>query len=441
MKNIMRKRKGACGCRAECARGGGHVDAEQNVQEEGGPVDEEHNVQDDGGQMEDAFDPDIDDYIVDPDYDVWDDDDDLLTELRSTGQLDEESSVPVNGMNTMFNQHRAESDYIASDDNNTASDSDGQTGTRFNRFDEQAARANPSFTEGMLFDNRHQFKMACREWGIVNKNNPDYTNFHVTSAYLADSFLEEFRNNPDYTPEQFKGKIQRELKQNIPIQKARRARRMALDKLDGDEDGQYEKIYDYRREVLRTNPGSTVEFKEPRGKFQGMYVCFDAMKRAFRNGLREIVCLDGCWLKGKYGGQLLSATGIDPNDCMYPLAMAWVKVENIESWTWFMELLKADLHLGNSSVFMSDKQKGLINAVKELFPYSEYRFCWRHLWSNYRSTFHHQHLKPLIWNIGIASYKSKYVAAMKVLEDSHSEAYEWISARSRVHWSRYYFGT
>ncbi|XP_050233427.1 uncharacterized protein LOC126681914 [Mercurialis annua] len=171
--------------------------------------------------------------------------------------------------------------------------------------------------------------------------------------------------------------------------------------------------------------------------------------------------------------------------------MSWVKVENTESWTWFMELLKSDLHLGNITVFMSDKQKvitlsqqlvlfladynvqlmlvktlgisvddrfivkgsivdhsimlvhmqGLVNAVKELFPYSEHRFFWRHLWSNYRSTFHHQHLKPLIWNIGIASYKSKYVAAMKVLEDSHAEAYEWISARPRVHWSRYYFGT
>ncbi|XP_050228745.2 uncharacterized protein LOC126677966 [Mercurialis annua] len=85
--------------------------------------------------------------------------------------------------------------------------------------------------------------------------------------------------------------------------------------------------------------------------------------------------------------------------------------------------------------------QGLVNAVKKLFPYSEHRFCWRHLWSNYRSTFHHQHLKPLIWNIGIASYKSKFVAAMKVLEDSHAEAYAWISARPREHWSRYYFGT
>ncbi|XP_050217730.1 uncharacterized protein LOC126668585 [Mercurialis annua] len=30
-----------------------------------------------GGPVDDAFDPDLDDYIVDPDYDVWDDNDDL----------------------------------------------------------------------------------------------------------------------------------------------------------------------------------------------------------------------------------------------------------------------------------------------------------------------------------------------------------------------------
>ncbi|XP_055960864.1 uncharacterized protein LOC130015184 [Mercurialis annua] len=149
--------------------------------------------------------------------------------------------------------------------------------------------------------------------------------------------------------------------------------------------------------------------------------------------MRQIVCLDGCWLKGKYGGQLLSATGIDPNDCMYPLAYAWVKTENTETWMWFIGLLSVDLHLTNAAVFMSDKQKGLLNAVKELFPYSEHRFCWRHLWANFRSTFHTQHMKPFIWNIGTATYKAAMDRAMKALEDKHDAGYKWIKERDRKH--------
>ncbi|XP_050216210.1 uncharacterized protein LOC126667282 [Mercurialis annua] len=470
----------------------------------------------------------VEDYIVDPDYDIWDDDDDLITELRSTGQYFEEGpdaqhedDVDVGSSQRSGGRPRGESqaefrpggvdrtihpeaddqeeevdsDYIASDDNNTASESDGDGRVKFRMFNEEKEMENPTFKNGLQFVNREQFKKACRQWGIKhryqlhfpvnektrvrakcfdksdnvpkcrfeifaskqNMSDPDdetflvktlnlvhtcpkrRSNFHMTSAYLAESFLEEFRANPDYNPEQFVAKIARELKQKISVQTARRARLRAVRKLEGDEDGQYAKLYDYRREVLRTNPGSTVDFKEPRGKFAGMYMCLAGMKNAFRNGLRQIVCLDGCWLKGKYGGQLLSATGIDPNDCMYPLAMAWVKVENTENWTWFLELLKADLHLGNRTTFMSDKQKGLIHALDALFPHSEHRYCWRHLWANFRTTFHLQHLKPLIWNIGIATYTSKLNAAMKVLENTHTAGYNWIEERSREHWSRAHF--
>ncbi|XP_050222525.1 uncharacterized protein LOC126672615 [Mercurialis annua] len=350
-------------------------------------------------------------------------------------------------------------------------------GENFNVFDEDHDQEGPTFSVGMLFNDREQFKKACREWGIhhmyqlhfpVNKitrvrakcysktkctfyvfasklhlKDPDDNtfrvktldlchscpkvskNFHLTSAFLADKYLEEFRNDPEYKSEVFVKKIQTELKQSISIQQARRERRAALDKLEGDEDRQYAKLYDYKREVLRTNPGSTVEFKEARGKFQGMYVCFDGLKQAFVNGMRQIV-----W--------------IDPNDCMYPFAYAWVKTENTDTWMWFIELLQVDLHLTNATVFMSDKQKlfyikGLVNAVKKLFLYSEHRFCWRYLWANFRSTFHTQHMKPFIWNIGTSTYKAAMDREMKALEDKHDAGFQWIKERDMKHWCRALF--
>ncbi|XP_050233517.1 uncharacterized protein LOC126682005 [Mercurialis annua] len=487
------------------------------------PTEEELHHSHEWVEVED-WDDDLDEYIVDPDYDILDGDEDLTTELRSNGQLPEENEEneeneqdEENEENIGASQNRAggrpkgkaqfesggvdrtihqdtvggDSEYVESDGNRSISDSEEEGGEDFNVFDEDHDHEGPTFSIGMLFTDREQFKKACREWGIhhryqlhfpVNeitrvrakcyskskckfyvfasklhlKDPNDNTfrvktldlrhtcpkvskNFHLTSAVLADKYLEEFRNDPEYKSEVFVKKIQTDLKQSISIQRARRARRAALDKLEGDEDRQYEKLYDYKREVLRTNPGSTVEFKEARGKFQGMYVCFDGLKQAFVNGMRQIVCLDGCWLKGKYGGQLLSATGIDPNDCMYPLAYAWLKTENTETWMWFIGLLSVDLHLTNAAVFMSDKQKGLLNAVKELFPYSEHRFCWRHLWANFRSTFHTQHMKPFIWNIGTATYKAAMDRAMKALEDKHDAGYKWIKERDRKHWCRALF--
>jgi hypothetical protein len=72
--------------------------------------------------------------------------------------------------------------------------------------------------------------------------------------------------------------------------------------------------------------------------------------------------VDGCHIKTKYKGILLTAVGIDPNNCIYPIAQAIVEVECTSSWEWFLTTLKEDLNITNTSPFtiMSDKQKVLV---------------------------------------------------------------------------------
>lgn len=64
-------------------------------------------------------------------------------------------------------------------------------------------------------------------------------------------------------------------------------------------------------------------------------------------------------MKTKYGGILLTAVGIDPNDCIYPVAFAVVEVESLVTWKWFLETLKEDLGIANTYpwTIMTDKQK------------------------------------------------------------------------------------
>jgi len=57
----------------------------------------------------------------------------------------------------------------------------------------------------------------------------------------------------------------------------------------------------------------------------------DAYKRGFMAGCRPIICPDGCHIKTKYRGQLLTAVGMDPNDCIYPIALTVVEVESLAS--------------------------------------------------------------------------------------------------------------
>jgi hypothetical protein len=88
-------------------------------------------------------------------------------------------------------------------------------------------------------------------------------------------------------------------------------------------------------------------------------MCLDASKRGFLEGCRPVIFLDGCHIKTRYIGQLLCAVGIDPNDCIFPIALAAVEVEDTVTWTWFLDTVKADLGIVNTTpwTIMSDKQK------------------------------------------------------------------------------------
>ena len=77
--------------------------------------------------------------------------------------------------------------------------------------------------------------------------------------------------------------------------------------------------------------------------FERMYVCLEACKNAFVTTCRPLIGLDGCFLKGEFGGQLLSEVGKDGNNQMFPFAYVVVESENYSSWKWFVDLLIANL--------------------------------------------------------------------------------------------------
>ncbi|MFQ6633317.1 hypothetical protein Gotur_010589 [Gossypium turneri] len=127
-----------------------------------------------------------------------------------------------------------------------------------------------------------------------------------------------------------------------------KAKLRALELTKGAHKAQYEKIYEYLLEVRTQNKGTTIICYLDNRLFQRMYVCLQACKDSYRAGCRRIVALDGCFLKGYYGGYLLAAVGIDTNNGIYPLAYAAVESEKQASWLWFLELLAIDLEIVSS---------------------------------------------------------------------------------------------
>ena len=80
-----------------------------------------------------------------------------------------------------------------------------------------------------------------------------------------------------------------------------------------------------------------MENENAKPKFKRMYIRYNAQKFDFLGGCKPFVRLDGCHLKGRFGGKLLSVTAKDGNNNIFLVAMAVVEQENKDNWIWFLE--------------------------------------------------------------------------------------------------------
>lgn len=55
------------------------------------------------------------------------------------------------------------------------------------------------------------------------------------------------------------------------------------------------------------------------------------LENGFKQFSKSIICLDGCFLKGFYKGEILSTVGKDENDQIYPTSWAVVEGKNRET--------------------------------------------------------------------------------------------------------------
>ncbi|XP_039138185.1 uncharacterized protein LOC120275624 [Dioscorea cayenensis subsp. rotundata] len=165
----------------------------------------------------------------------------------------------------------------------------------------------------------------------------DHLNRHVNADWITLNYLEQFRADPAWKIVEIIQAIKSNQEVDISRLKTYRAKCIANSLIDGDEVSQMKRLNDYRLELLKTHPGLTIIVKcTNEGVFQSLYVCLAPFRAGFLAGCRYLLSLDDCFLKGLYGGQLLTAVGIDANDCIYPIDWALVNKENKENWKEFL---------------------------------------------------------------------------------------------------------
>ncbi|XP_059654406.1 uncharacterized protein LOC132301144 [Cornus florida] len=146
-----------------------------------------------------------------------------------------------------------------------------------------------------------------------------HSNAQASSSFIVNKYLEQLRLNPKMPLSTLKSTIASDLDIDVSKHKVYRAKKKALEIIEGNEEEHHEKIRDYCSLILRSNPGSIVKLQtEPAGvknerRFMRVFICYDTMKTSFKEGCRPLIGVDGCFLKGPYGGHLLSAVANNGN--------------------------------------------------------------------------------------------------------------------------------
>ena len=218
--------------------------------------------------------------------------------------------------------------------------------------------------------------------------------------------------------------------QDVPYKPAWRARERLRNILDGDEGASFGLIPDWGRRILdnsTTSPYLISKLSDDM-RFEALFVMIGEI-RTILPTLRPFYALDGTHTRSRYNLTLLIAVGIDAEDRILPLAFALVPGENETWWNWFCEhLVQAfDDALPPQYVIISDRDKGLYNAVQTKLPGAYHAMCCQHIAENIHKKFGREYKAPF-WQITRAGSEQAFNEAVQTLQRDAPQVEEYISS-------------
>lgn len=263
--------------------------------------------------------------------------------------------------------------------------------------------------------------------------------------WVANSVEQRLRENPNYKPKEILEEIHRVHGITLSYKQAWRGKERIMAAMRGSFEEGYRLLPQYCDQVKRTNPGSIASvYGNPMDNcFQRLFISFQASIYGFLNACRPLLGLDRTFLKSKYLGTLLFATGFDGDGALFPLAFGVVDEENDENWMWFLSELHNLLEVNTENMprltILSDRQKGIVDGVEANFPTAFHGFCMRHLSDSFRKEFNNTMLVNLLWEAAHALTVIEFEAKILEIEEISQDAAYWIRRIPPRLWATAYF--
>ncbi|XP_024159846.1 uncharacterized protein LOC112167108 [Rosa chinensis] len=214
---------------------------------------------------------------------------------------------------------------------------------------------------------QHEDTLIIKGYNPVHNCTRKYNNQMVKQRFLVAKFKDQIALNEHWKPDSLARTMSTSIRAKVSSQMAYKVKRAALLEVDGSIKYQFSRLRDYGNELKRVDPDTTVDIKcdfnttSKNPVFKRMYICLGALKNGIKAGCRSVIGLDGAHLKSAFGGQLLTAVGLDANNTSWVIAYAMVEMENKDSWIWFLQLLCKDLEIeedGARWVLLVTSRKG-----------------------------------------------------------------------------------
>ncbi|KAK1319551.1 hypothetical protein QJS10_CPB04g01220 [Acorus calamus] len=187
--------------------------------------------------------------------------------------------------------------------------------------------------------------------------------------------------------------------ENIEALRVWRAKCKGSSMIWGSYDDLYALVSAMRHELLKRNSNSVIHYTiDVDHSFERLFVAFGG----FLTGCRPFIGLDGYHLKNCLHEAIKDVDGL---------------------------------------VFMSDRGKGLDDAVKQTFSCAEHRACVRHLYKNLKRKYPGEFLERLVWSAARSYTVQRYTEYMRQIEEVSKEAYNYLMSEKDHCWCRAMFGT
>nr|CCA24270.1 hypothetical protein SORBIDRAFT_07g022850 [Albugo laibachii Nc14]CCA27953.1 hypothetical protein SORBIDRAFT_07g022850 [Albugo laibachii Nc14] len=110
---------------------------------------------------------------------------------------------------------------------------------------------------------------------------------------------------------------------------------------------------------------------------------------------------------------------------LHIVAIAVVSIKNQDNWFFFLEFLLAHL-IRPPAFIVSDRNQGLIPAVKAIQSIPHHLYCFRHMAENFNKKFKSKQLKAMAWNVARALTEDVFNKELSRLRNVNASAGKWL---------------